>query len=413
MRAEIVSIGTELLLGTITDTNASYLAQRLAGLGIDCYYISQVGDNMDRLREVLQRAWSRSNLIVTTGGLGPTADDITREAIAEMLGEQLVVDEGLAEQVRGFFRRRGADMPERNLKQASLIPSAAAINNPVGTAPGWWVSRPTSAGNNCVIVSMPGVPFEMKRMWEREVEPRLRQDSETIIVSRTLKVLGMGESAVEQAVIDLMSGANPTLAPYAKQDGVHLRITAKATSDAVAREIIAPVEADIRERLGIAVYGADDDTPGGVVLSLLHARGLTLAVLEIGEGALAAVSLQLGADKAVRAVDTACDAEQAMQMLGAADTRLQSLAASVIERSGADVALAIEAHTTVQEQASDAVQAEACIFAVFARSSLSSVPNPMRGRWTTTRSEVSRLVGLTALNHLRLALEQYAVSSIE
>ncbi|HEY0068772.1 MAG TPA: CinA family nicotinamide mononucleotide deamidase-related protein, partial [Chloroflexia bacterium] len=288
MRAEIVSIGTELLLGTITDTNASYLAQRLALLGIDCFYISQVGDNPARLKEVLARAWGRSDLTVTTGGLGPTVDDLTREAIAQMLAETPHIDENLAEQVRQFFARRGSPMPEANLKQAALIPSATPLDNPIGTAPGWWVGR-TIGGSPRIIVSMPGVPFEMKRMWELEVEPRLRLLSPTQIVSRTLKVLGMGESAVEQVVVDLMGGANPTLAPYAKQDGIHLRITAKADNEATARDMIAGLEEQVRARLGNAVYGADDETPAGAVLALLARHGLRLAVVEVGEGAIGSV----------------------------------------------------------------------------------------------------------------------------
>src|SRR4051812_14923535 len=137
MRAEIVSIGTELLLGTITDTNASYLAQQLAALGIDCYYVSQVGDNLDRLVETLRRAWDRSDLIVTTGGVGPTQDDLTREAIAALLGETMTVDPTLESELRAFFVRRGVDMTQTNLKQASLIPSAQTLPNPIGTAPGW------------------------------------------------------------------------------------------------------------------------------------------------------------------------------------------------------------------------------------------------------------------------------------
>src|SRR5438552_4646139 len=198
MHAEIVSIGTELLLGTITDTNASYLAQRLAPLGIDCYYVSQVGDNLDRLVDTLDRAHKRSDLIITTGGLGPTQDDLTREAIAALLGQTMTVVPELERDLRAFFERRGVQMPERNLKQATLIPSAQALRNPVGTAPGWWVTTDDADGTR-IIVSMPGVPFEMKRMWEQEVEPRLRSlrsGSHSVILSSTLKTLGLVESAV-------------------------------------------------------------------------------------------------------------------------------------------------------------------------------------------------------------------------
>src|SRR5689334_9425877 len=169
MRAEILSIGTELLLGHITDTNANYLAQQLVPLGIDLYFISQVGDNFERLRETLARARDRADLVVMTGGLGPTEDDVSREAIAAVLGETVRVDPRLEAELRGFFTSRGITMPERNIKQAWVLPSATPLPNPLGTAPGWWVER-----DGKVIVSMPGVPHEMTRMWEYEVLPLLR-----------------------------------------------------------------------------------------------------------------------------------------------------------------------------------------------------------------------------------------------
>ncbi|HEX2325444.1 MAG TPA: competence/damage-inducible protein A, partial [Chloroflexota bacterium] len=166
MRAEIVSVGTELLLGHITDTNASWLAQQLSQLGIDNYYVSAIGDNLGRLTEHLQRAWERSELIVITGGVGPTEDDLTREAISALLGEPMVVQPDLEVALRAFFARRGVSMPESNVKQATLIESARVLDNPVGTAPGWWVERDGRA-----IVAMPGVPGEMFRMWEHQVVP--------------------------------------------------------------------------------------------------------------------------------------------------------------------------------------------------------------------------------------------------
>src|SRR5215210_2750869 len=289
MRAEILSIGTELLLGTITDTNAAYLAQRLALLGIDCFYISQVGDNLGRLTEALRRAWERRDLVVTTGGLGQTQDDHTREAIASMLGETPEVDPALKTQLRQFFKRRGYEMPPRNLKQATVIPSAQVLANPVGTAPGWWVERQGDNGTR-IIVSMPGVPFEMTRMWESEVEPRLRELSGMVIASRTLKVLGLGESTVEEKVEDLMQGQNPTLAPYAKRDGVHLRITAKAGDLATAELMICELEDQVRARLGDTIYGSDEESPASVVQSLITSAKMTYSLLEIGEGAIGSIS---------------------------------------------------------------------------------------------------------------------------
>ncbi|MDQ5822721.1 MAG: CinA family nicotinamide mononucleotide deamidase-related protein [Chloroflexota bacterium] len=406
MRAEIVSIGTELLLGTITDTNASYLARRLALLGIDCFYISQVGDNPQRLREVLARAWERSDLTVTTGGLGPTVDDLTREAIAEMLGETLYVDERLAERVRQFFARRGSPMPEANLKQAALIPSATAIDNPIGTAPGWWVSRDAETSPR-IMVSMPGVPFEMKRMWEHEVEPRLRKLSPTQIVSRTLKVLGMGESAVEQVVVDLMSGANPTLAPYAKQDGIHLRITAKAENERVARQMIAGLESQVRLRLGSAVYGVDEETPASAVLDLLERTETRLTVVEIGDGAIGCVSPQLIASERVVSTISARDLDHAAEKVGLASSarRATSLAevAKAAASEGADLVIAVAGGIAENPEHEGAVEA-ACEIIVTRPGAEGQQNEVISHRWRTARSEVSRLFGLMALNRVRLYL---------
>lgn len=285
MKAEIVSVGTELLLGQITDTNASYLGQQLAPLGIDLYWISAVGDNLGRIAEVVRRALDRSDLLIMTGGLGPTEDDLTREAICEVLGEKMVVIPELEADLRAFFRRRGVQMPERNVKQATLIPSAQALANPIGTAPGWWVEK-----DGRIIVAMPGVPVEMRRMWEHEVAPRLRQRTGgQIIYSKTLKIIGLGESTVGDMIHALLDSPNPTLATYAKNDGIHVRITAKAASEEEASRLIAEPERKVREILGDAVYGVDDESLEGVVGSLLRERGLTLGTAEgLTAGLLAA-----------------------------------------------------------------------------------------------------------------------------
>src|SRR5436190_19397972 len=190
MKAEIISVGTEILLGEIIDTNAAYVASRLPALGIDVYYKHVVGDNLARLVEVMSRARANSDLLITTGGLGPTEDDLTREAIAAVMDEQTRSDPALWEWLRALFARRGqGTMPERNLKQAWLIPSARAIPNPRGTAPGWWVER-----DGKVIIAMPGPRGEMNRMWDEEVAPELlRRHTGTVLVTRTLKTAGIGE----------------------------------------------------------------------------------------------------------------------------------------------------------------------------------------------------------------------------
>jgi nicotinamide-nucleotide amidase len=273
LRAELLSIGTELLLGQIVDTNSAYLAGRLAGLGIDLLHTSTVGDNLGRATETLRRAIERSDLVVCTGGLGPTEDDLTREAIAAALGERPAVDPLLAAELEAWFAGRGAPMPDRNRKQAWLIPSARALANPLGTAPGWDVRRGDKR-----IVAMPGVPREMIRMWEAEVEPTLGGGE--VLRSRTLKLLGIGESSVEEALDELVRSTAPTVATYAKNDGVHVRITDKGTDEAAVADRIAAMDRTIRDRIGQHVWGTDGDTLGTVVGRGLATRGWRLAVGE-------------------------------------------------------------------------------------------------------------------------------------
>jgi len=275
MKAEILSIGTELLLGEIVDTNTPFLANQLSLLGIDLFFTSAVGDNPERLSGALRQAWERSDIIITTGGLGPTQDDITREAVAGLFGEEPEVDPALEQSIVDYFTQRGIEMPASNIKQATLIPSAAAIPNPQGTAPGWWVER-----DGRIIVAMPGPPSEMQFMWQNQVFPRLQRKTGAIILSRMLKTFSLTEAKVDELVAPLMSSPNPTLATYAKLDGIYLRIAAKAARRREAEELISKREAEIRKILGDAIWGVDDDTQESVVGRLLVARGLTLAVTE-------------------------------------------------------------------------------------------------------------------------------------
>lgn len=406
MRAEIVSIGTELLLGTITDTNASYLAQRLAGLGIDCYYVSQVGDNLERLVETLTRARSRSDLIVTTGGLGPTQDDLTREAIAALMGETMEADAAMEAELRAFFARRGVDMPAANLKQATLIASAEMLQNPVGTAPGWWVAMGGDAPGG-VIVAMPGVPYEMKRMWEREAEPRLRAIAGgTIIVSRTLKVLGMGESAVADKVSDLLEGSNPTLAPYAKQDGVHLRMTAKASDTSAALELIAPLEAAVRERLGEAIYGSDEENPFGVVRRMLEGQGMSFVLLEVGPPVAGALSQLLGGAGSLGALSVAnlATISRLLGRSGLGPESLDEAVQMVSEATGADVVLAVSASSSGQDASRGAAVIEVETVLRMPEAETAAHLTKLRQTWKTELTEVRRLAGLTTCNLLRLRM---------
>jgi len=276
MKAEIISIGTELLLGDIIDTNSAYLASQLPLLGLDLNFISMVGDNQGRLMETLRQAWQRSDIIITTGGLGPTQDDITREAIAEFLEEKLTVDYALVQKFEELFRYFKREMPPSNIKQATVIPSAEIIPNPRGTAPGWWVEN-----NSRIIVTMPGPPREMELMWTKEIVPRLQQRSSgAVIVSKTLKTFGLTEAEVDERASPFLPSTNPTMATYAKIDGIYLRITAKAQTEDKAQKLINQRESDIREILNDYIWGTDSETLESIVGNLLSSNKLTLATME-------------------------------------------------------------------------------------------------------------------------------------
>jgi len=287
VKAEIIAIGTEILLGEIIDTNSAHIARQLPELGIDLYYKTVVGDNIGRITETFERAWGRSDLIITTGGLGPTEDDMTREGIAALLGEEPVVDPALERRLRAWFEGRGYPMPETNLKQAWLLPSARAIDNPRGTAPGWWVER-----DGRVIVCMPGVPPEMERMWAREVRPELERRSDgQVLVTRTIKTVGIGEGTVDEMAKPLYGTPGIGIGTYARADGVHLRIGAKAASREEAWQRIEPVEREMEMIFGTAIWGKDDDTFEGMLHDLFTSRQQTLSVMESVTGGLLASTL--------------------------------------------------------------------------------------------------------------------------
>lgn len=284
MVVEIVAVGTELLLGQILNTNARYLAQALARLGIDVYYQTVVGDNRDRVSLALAQAIDRSDVVITSGGLGPTMDDLTREGVARALGVEMVEDPAARRMVEGYFRRRGLTMPDDNRRQWSLPAAARALPNERGSAPGLIAER-----DGKVIVCLPGPPAELRPMFEAHVVPYLRRLPGTggqVILSRTLHLCGIGEAPAEELVRDVMAGDNPTVAPYARPGQVDLRITAKAASEAGALALIAPVEAALRARLEPHVFGADDETLEAAVGALLRRKGLTLALAESCTGGL-------------------------------------------------------------------------------------------------------------------------------
>ncbi len=336
MKAEIITSGSELLLGEIADTNTSFLAKQLAALGIDLHFSSIVGDNFERYSGVLRQAWDRADLIFTTGGLGPTKGDITREVVSALVGEEMTVRPELRQTLTRFFTSRNIEMPDNNLKQATLIPSATALPNRAGTAPGWWVEK-----EGRIIVLMPGPPIECQDMWFQQVLPRLEKKSGAVILSRTLKTFGMSEGLVDELMTPFLSGSNPTLGIYAKADGIHLRITAKATTREEAAGLAAAREEEIRGVVGKNVWGADDESMEGFVGRRLIETGRTLAVAETFT---AGQLTQLFAETRDSARFFKGGLVLPADVAGAGEPRAAAMAERARDFFGADLALAIDGY---------------------------------------------------------------------
>jgi competence/damage-inducible protein CinA-like protein len=256
MRAEIVSIGSELLLGQIVDTNAAFIARQLPGLGLDLFHKTTVGDNLGRVAAVLETALARAHVVITTGGLGPTEDDVTREAVSRATGRELVFRPELLADIEAFFRARGLPLSPSNRRQAYIPRGAIPVPNPVGTAPCFILEE-----DDRTLIVLPGVPREMEHLLLGRVLPHLRAryGLQAAIVSRLVRVAGLGESRVGELLGDLMAkGANPTVGTMAHPGQVDVRIAAKGADEAAALALIAPVEAEVRSRLGDAVFGTDE-----------------------------------------------------------------------------------------------------------------------------------------------------------
>ena len=278
MSAEIICVGTELLLGDILNSNSQYLAQQLAQLGIPHYYQTVVGDNPERLKQVIEIAISRAQILIFTGGLGPTPDDLTCETIADFFGVPLIERPEIIEDITQKFAQRGRVMSPSNRKQALIPQGADILPNPTGTAPGIiWQPRP-----EITIFTFPGVPSEMHRMWTDTAVPYLKNQGwgKEIIYSRSLRFWGIGESALAEKVAPYFNLPNPTVAPYAGKGEVRLRISAKADSEAAAEALISPVEKQLKDIAGLDYYGANDETLASVVGNLLRLSGETLSVAE-------------------------------------------------------------------------------------------------------------------------------------
>jgi nicotinamide-nucleotide amidase len=335
MHAEIVMIGTELLLGEIVDTNANLLAKKLRDIGLDLYYKTTVGDNEARITDVLDQALDRSDVIITSGGLGPTVDDITRQAVANATGRKLVYSTELEAQIAARFRSFGRPMADNNKRQAYIPEGALPLPNPVGTAP-CFLSE--DVGGRGFIISLPGVPRELDYMLEHTVIPLLieRMGGAKVMKVRVLRTCAVGESNIDRAIGDLMTEKNPTVGLAAHAGQTDVRITAKADTEAEADALIAPLEAELRQRLGIAIYGVDKETVPEVVGRILAEQGLKLGVVDtLTGGQLVRELAEAGYDQLIAADLQPDDPVEALQGLEHEPT---SLAAG---RDGASVAAAL------------------------------------------------------------------------
>jgi nicotinamide-nucleotide amidase len=408
--AEIVAIGSELLLGQIVDTNSAWMAQRLTALGVNLYFKSVVGDNPGRMKEVIARAVERADIVITSGGIGPTQDDLTREIVAEVTGRKLVQDAGMLEQVEEHFRRRGRPMTPNNIRQSYMPEGAIPIKNPNGTAPSFVVED-----SRAVILSLPGVPVEMKWLFENEVEPYLRKKFHLaeVIHYRVLKIVGIGESAVDDKVGHLIANSsNPTVGVLALPGQVDVRIAAKAANRNEAMKMIAPVESEVRGLLGNAIFAADEETMEHVTGKLLRAKNKTVAVCEdltcgqLAERMQSASMANFGAgfilngEAATKALlKNACDDARAEEILQDPAALADEMALGARRQAGCDLGLALHAIADPTSQIQNLARGQ-CYMSLtdgenfFRRESLSA------GRGAYDRSRMT----LNAIDLLRTAL---------
>lgn len=342
MTGEILCVGTELLLGDIINTNAAFLARELAALGIGVYHQTVVGDNGGRLREAVELALSRSDLLVMTGGLGPTYDDITKETANKALGKKLVWNQQAYDRMEAYFARTGRVMSENNRKQAMMPEGAVVFQNENGTAPG----AAMESGEK-VIVLLPGPPSEMEPMFCNQVRPYLEGKTGQTFLSRTVHLFGIGESAAEEQLRELMeSSHNPTVAPYAKTGEVLLRVTAAAKNEQEAKKLLAPAVEEIQKRMGPYVYGVDVGTLQNAAVTALRQKGLTVSTAEscTGGGVAKRITEVPGASQVLQAGICTYTNRMKAELLGVKERTLQNYGA-VSERTALEMAQGVRIRT--------------------------------------------------------------------
>jgi len=344
MQAEVVAVGSELLLGQIIDTNSAVIARHLASIGLNLFYKTTVGDNLARVTATLRQALDRSDVVITTGGIGPTADDITREAVAAATGRELMFSEALMRQIEAYFASRGFTLSPSNRRQAYIPDGAIAVENPVGTAPAFIVEH-----GERTVITLPGVPREMEYLLVNRAVPYLREryGIKGEIRLRVLKVVGLGESRVGELLSDFMvSTGNPTVGTVAHLGQVDVRIGAKGLDAADAERLIEPCEAEIRARLGDAVFGADDQTLEGEVAKRLRAAGTRLALVEGGTAGvvserLAGLADLFGGSVVLSDAASAARLGVSVNLTAEAEARARELAAAVARWADVSVGAAV------------------------------------------------------------------------
>lgn len=408
MECEVVAVGTELLLGHVVDTNSAYIGDRLALSGIDCHFHTKVGDNQGRIASVLRLALERSDAVIVCGGLGPTSDDISREAIAEVMGVRLVRDPAMVERIRTLFEARRRDMAGSNARQADLPEGATFIPQERGTAPG--LICPVG---DKVIYAVPGVPFEMKEMLDRAVIPDLKRRSpaSAVILSRMVRTWGVPESTLGEMVAErveaLEERSNPTIAFLASGiEGIKIRVTAKAPTEAEATAMLDEEEAQLRAVLGDVVFGIDDESMERVVADLLLARGATVGVAESLTGGLVGARLAEteGASKWFRGSIVCYDSKVKYDLLGVPEGPVVSAEAAEAMATGACRRLEADAGISVTGVAGPARQEDKPVGTVFMAVALDGRVESTEVHFTGDRQHIRQFSTISLLDMLRRRL---------
>ncbi len=406
MRCEVVAVGTELLLGQVVDTNSAWIGERLARAGIDCHHQTRVGDNEERIAEVVRVALERNDAVLVCGGLGPTQDDVTREALATALGRPLARDAGMEQSIRDIFESRRRAMPGSNLRQADRPEGARFIPQVRGTAPGLVCEAPGGK----VVYAVPGVPHEMREMLERAVVPDLRRRAgePAVIVSRLLRTWGVSESRLAELVaprVDVQT--NPTIAFLAQGvEGINLRLTAKAPDEVAARRLLEAEEAELRAILGELVFGVDDQGMERVVAGLLGERGLSVGLAESLTGGLVAARLAEteGASAWFRGSVVAYDSRVKFELLDVPEGPVVSAEAARAMAEGACRRLGADAGLSVTGVAGPATQEGQPVGTVFMAVTLGGRTDVEEHHFTGDRQHVRQFAAITVLDMLRRRL---------